>query len=112
MATKTIRLSNGTDKLLPESAESGTGYCKLADGTLIQWGENIIAATNSKVHITFPISFINAAYAMCALPLFNSTRAVSCVVAGQVATGMDIYRSSNDLSSTQQIYWLAIGRWK
>lgn len=62
MATSTIQqvISNS------EQQQSGTGYCKMPDGTLIQWGilnvGDIEANSTGAGTFTFPVAFINNNY--------------------------------------------------
>jgi len=117
MATKSIRLGDGTDTFLPESAvstsfatgNSGTGYSKMADGTLICWGtlQNVTAA---RTEITYPVSF--SAY----------PTVVASTGAGNIRTPIyvetvdrakfSIYRYDGGSTSGIWLRWIAIGRWK
>lgn len=114
MATKSIRLTDGTDTLLPESATSssytgvsGTGYSKMADGTLIQWG-TLNNQTADDVTITFPIAF------------YTFPTVVASTGAGGART--PIYVEDLNLQqflihrqtsgSSIWLRWVAIGRWK
>lgn len=115
MATKSIRLSDGTDTLLPESATgstytgySGTGYSKMADGTLICWGtlQNQTALVTS---ITFPIEFAVGLPTVVASTGAGGTR-VPIYVEDVTYTGFTIYRASS--GSGIWLRWIAIGRWK
>lgn len=118
MATGTIK------QVIPNS---GTGYCKMPDGTLICWGTATKAVTEpswsswnagwyqvtvvSGNSITFPVAFI-------ATPRIYATIS-SDVWASVVSVGGDaahigriaVARPSQ-YAGTLQCDWLAIGRWK
>lgn len=117
MAKKTIRLNDGQgNDLYPEAAQSGTGFVKQADGTLIQWDTVTFdvqgKTTADSLYFDFPMGFISAPYVF---PVILTQRPQSYIVATRPATPTQgrvaIY---NDISSTQTIYvrYLAIGRWK
>lgn len=92
--------------------ESDANYCKMPDGTLIQWGEASIVAGAAKTTVTFPIAFINTNYTVSAIGVYTFTRVVSFVYAAQTTTTIDIYDSLEDVSQGETFKWLAIGRWK
>ena len=119
MATKSIRLSDGTDTLYPESAQSGSGYQKCADGTLIQWGVTAkITMTSHQISnttIDFPIAF-NAAPRVFATAegAFTPYTEISGPTVNTITTSSFICRFYNNYSSSinPNINWVAIGRWK
>ena len=49
---------------------SGSGYCKMPDGTLIQWSDITIEANASNVQITFEIPFISSTYGFSLTPYY------------------------------------------
>lgn len=108
MATKSIRLSDGTDTLLPESAESSGTYCKMADGTLICYGTLAIPVGSYVATVTLPKSFTNINYkvAVCALE-----SGITCNISGTKYTGaFTLGRAPN--TAVSNFDWIAIGRWK
>lgn len=127
MATKSIRLSDGTDTLLPESGITGSNsngyYSKFADGTLIQWGSITPTLTLTQIGssgiytatttVTFPQAFDNARYYAYGTSRYGTGHAVS-VGAIQSGAGYmtisiyDFYARSGTINVT----WCAIGRWK
>ena len=116
MATKSIRLSDGTDTFLPESAESDSGYCKFADGTLICFGEETFQTTANAVTqqaVTFPKAFVSSPK-MFALGVTGSPQTFRTGVHNIPTTTGGIVNVSSAYSSAARItvYWLAIGRWK
>lgn len=112
MASKTITMTDGTDVLYPESALSGTGYCKMADGTLIQWGEATIASGNTVVTVSFPQTFSNSNYGFSVTGTFNNTRALTWATAGQTTSQIQVYRGVETYNYAQSLKWMAVGRWK
>lgn len=123
MATKSIRLTDGTDTLLSESAENGygggstnyNGYQKFADGTLICYGWiSITASGNSTANtsITFLHEFLHNpkvfTSAITTTPQYHHSG-----VAGITTTGCNLYfYNSSGSSRTNEINYIAIGVWK
>ena len=122
MATGTIKQTTNN---------SGTGYCKMPDGTLIQWGRlsgitvNLTALGNSGLYgqtyvanngIVFPIAFVDSSYFVTGSFQYSTGNVFPLAVAYTAqATDhcfpsfFDAYaRSGND----GRISWQAIGRWK
>lgn len=115
MATKSIRLTDGTDTLLPESATSASGYQKNADGTLICWGMvdiTIGANSSTGATVTFPVAFTsNPTIALARVghvPNVTSEAFESLSTTGVTLRASNTYSSS--ISTT--LSWIAIGRWK
>lgn len=115
MATKSIRLSDGTDTLLPESAQSASGYQKNADGTLIQWGtasKSISASSTDEMSITFTQTF-TAAPSITVSCLAHVPEIFMASTENHATTGFTI-RVKNGYTGalTANVSWLAVGRWK
>lgn len=91
---------------------SESGYCKMPDGTLIQWGSEKIASGTSSKAIAFQIAFNNANNVSVTLcPGYDNSIYVPLVWGGLTTTGFTVYRSSSE-SFNQAVKWTAIGRWK
>ena len=100
-------------------AESGTGYCKMADGTLIQWG---LASNTSSgyVEVDFPVAFTNTNYSFVATPAYGSgynTFEIRVIAQSSWSTGGYVYFRNFDVntpytSTNAKAHWIAIGRWK
>ena len=111
-----------------EANTSGTGYCKMPDGTLMCWGvlsglspRNLTGTPAGSLYyhtytanVTFPISFVD-------LPSISVTRLTGRVCAiSWVVTDTTTFSSFDTLSGQQTIEstrklavsWQAIGRWK
>lgn len=118
MANKSIRLSDGSDNLFPESAvyfsnAYGT-YIKFADGLLMQWATgatSIQSGVSKSVTITFPIPFVGSSITTFVNPLTSSTTIRIAVVSYTVTT-MTIAIYDTIASDARYYNWLAIGRWK
>lgn len=125
MATKSIRLSDGTDTLLPESAVMGSNsvgyYTKCADGTLIQWGQKQKSISFTSQWgalyfgdgdlVTFPISFVDTP----AISVNHYSGSSAFVITlGGSPNGITRLQFARMVSGTETITytWLAIGRWK
>ena len=105
-------MATGTVKKVTN--DSGTGYCKMPDGTLIQWGSSsIVTKQNAVVEniITYPIPFYDANMAIAVDKL---TSATSCVITANAFnnTTMTIAVYDTVNNTTRYFTWLAIGRWK
>lgn len=123
MATKTIKLSNGTDTFLPESATSGIGLQKCADGTLIQWGRSEQSVNFSSQwsgngyygassSIAFWETFVGDNPSV-TVTVASSTSAV--IIGAPVnRTHITSIYAWRPASGTQTIIfsWVAVGRWK
>lgn len=103
----------------------GIGYCKMLDGTLIQWGEfrvDNIAITDTwgamydsgakPTGVIFPIPFVGK-------PCVTATASVSPTAwlenLGSDANGLGSFylvRPTPSTGSSGYINWLAVGRWK
>ena len=95
--------------------DSGSSYCKMPDGTLIQWGEerdksNQAQITFSEAYVSIPTVFLT--------PVYNYQRTVRCSL-GVVATttGFTLWAYDTDTnnwstSTDLWFYWVAVGRWK
>ena len=108
--------SGKTEKV---TSESGAGYCKMPDGTLICWGFNLLDS-NGSVQIGFPLAFSaapavtaqwsfgsngNASGDAAALKIYNvAATSFRATIGGNVPTGS----GWNKLG----VQWIAIGRWK
>lgn len=127
MSTKTIKLSDGTNTLLPESAEStvddnGIFVLKLADGTLIQAGRFAVASiSGSSVvnqEVSFPKSFVGWTPIVICVPkgyyVTTNFWSIKTMVLGTDIAKFNV-RIVNDSSSAQTnvaCQYIAIGRWK
>ena len=88
---------------------SGNGYCKMGDGTLIQWGEqNTIGLTNS---VSLSKAFKDTSYTVLATPISNSNSAGNITNIGNNSTTNFVVGVNNN-SIVSSFHWIAIGRWK
>ena len=92
--------------------ETGAGYCKMPDGTLLQWGETTISSGTRLSRIYFTQNFINANYGFSVISAIKSDNSV--VPIGYYyaeASNVRIYTASN-VSADLNVKWMAVGRWK
>lgn len=98
---------------------SDSNYCKMPDGTLIQWGvfsSAVSVAGNGgrgEDTIDFQMNFANASYTVTLTDSTSvSVQRKSAVKTRRVGS-MDVY-FENAFSSAWNptVYWIAIGRWK
>ena len=93
--------------------DSGTGYCKMPDGTLIQWVKAIIASSGDRIQFTFPIPFVSDLPAILLTPHDSGNGDVHIVVwNSSLLSAYALKRSSAAFSNNQTVWWMAIGRWK
>lgn len=115
MATKSIRMSDGSNTLLPESATSANGYQKCADGTLIQWGfpaQNVSAGDTITYTITFSQTFI-ATPTVVVSSLAHAPAVFNVSVENVLTNQFDArIRNNYNQALVASIPWIAIGRWK
>lgn len=105
---------------------SGTGYCKMPDGTLIVYGQNAISPRSETgtqrgslyqyvcdTNITFPQSFIADPY-VCVTKLNGTSGMIGWVSNSRTAlTGVDFFCFGSPIDNASFIInWFAIGRWK
>ena len=111
-----------------EKNESGLGYCKMPDGTLIQWGTDTLNVVNalsqigtSGIYATlasfrFPISFVDTNYSFNGQVKYSTGYEVPCgfIAASGASCSVRIYDFyARPASSTLYVLdWMAIGRWK
>ena len=113
-------MERGGEPLFP--FPSGSGYCKLPDGTLILWGTwssfslsgNVMTAT---IQMSSAYSFVDTNYCVMLTPARNCIAYLDGLTEGN--TNGNIERTVNSFAvvghGTNQnitINWLAIGRWK
>lgn len=95
---------------------SDSNYCKMPDGTLIQWGiANVYTVGTTKdVQVTMPIPFTST-YTVVANGQVGSDTTnyeVIIVIQPNSASQFTAHIRNTTSNYTRQIYWLAIGRWK
>lgn len=109
-------------------SESGNGYCKMPDGTLIQWGNSANLAFNittsisgtgmfrGSYQINFPISFSSATYVISGSSQYSTGLSFpfGAPYSGMVASyaSVYIYNDTSKSGNEGRINWLAVGRWK
>ena len=91
--------------------DSGANYCKMLDGTLIQWGLTTIPANTGHVDVSFSTPFINGDYALMFCPQYAATSDVTLTYGTKNATTFGVFRKTST-ANDQPVEWLAIGRWK
>lgn len=96
---------------------SGAGYCKMPDGTMIQWGsDGSYASGNSRdTDVTMPLSFVDTNYIIMAMGLYSNDPNVYEVIhiAKTVSASKFTVHQKNPTSNyLQKFRWLTIGRWK
>lgn len=100
-----------TESITKVSNDSASNYCKMADGTLLMWGETLIASSGDRVQVNYPITPL-------IIPFVYITASESGAAAGLDLRVFDrnmsrffIYRKSNS-GTNQYVMWFAVSRWK
>lgn len=109
MATGTIQMT---------ANKSENGYCKMPDGTLIQWG-TVINPNAGYTAVSFPVTFATDNFIFSASPRYSSAYPVIDyrTIAQKVSNSGGVVNfkplSSTGSYTTAAIAdWIAIGRWK
>lgn len=95
---------------------SGSGYCKMPDGTLICYGDEATGSISSNsimdVPVTFPLEFL-AVPVVTVSYVSHSPAVLSISYEARTKTGFTI-RVGNSYSSpiSTRVTWIAVGRWK
>lgn len=95
------------------SNDSASNYCKMPDGTLIQWGQgNIQTTAGSSVNktINFSQAFNNVNYIAIGLNP-NTGDPITMTASAYTDTSMRV--NVKDIATTTRYFtWFVIGRWK
>lgn len=123
--------SGGESKKVPGNAivnTSGSGYCKMPDGTLLCWGSISVSQTNvdtawgsfyesSEINISsvsFPVPFASTPTLLLRLrvsPVAFLEDKITASTTG-LSGSFHMTRPTIGYNCAGSIYWLAIGRWK
>lgn len=98
--------------------DSGLYYCKMPDGTLIQWGEVINTAAGYS-EVSFPIAFVNDHFIFSATPRYSPDYPVidyrTIAQKNSVSRGLVNFKpitATGSYTTEALADWIAIGRWK
>lgn len=112
-------LDSSNNQLIAESADSGSGYQKCADGTLILWGgtgfEAMAPGANSNKDITFAVPFSSDdGYVVTLFNQYNYPTVIDAVATRLNRSSCRLYVVNRSSGTTGNILmgWIAIGRWK
>ena len=96
-----------------EKTSSGNGYCKMPDGTLIQWGNASIPANSDRVEISFPIAFSDI-YRQIFFNVEENNYSGIPVLFDWQRLNNKFYALNKGSAQSKVVNfdWLAIGRWK
>lgn len=116
---KIVQMSDGDGNVYPVSNASGTNYCKMPDGTLIQWGVKSVTTvavsggsfqySSNAEWVTFPIAYTTAPFV--ATNIKEASAYWSSSASAINATNFRVSAGGN-MAVTKDVYWVAIGRWK
>lgn len=125
-ASNLFVLSNGTssykitgDKVINTS---GSGYCQMPDGTLIQWGTTPVTFSNERQwgslyiadasQINFPQNFVGAPTVTFGPGSINSLSIASANATTSYIGNLQAVRATAFGTLNYTIAWIAVGRWK
>lgn len=96
---------------------SGAGFCKMPDGTMIQWGSggSYASASSRDTTITMPYSFVDTNYLVITNGEYANDPSVYEVIhtVKYVSVSQFTVHQKNPTSNyLQRFRWLAVGRWK
>ena len=104
----------GTGMLVPVTAfgiSGGTGYIKLGNGLLIQWGSTGVTYGNSLTTVYFPISFSSQGYSIAGMSLSGDGRLITYSLTAKTSSYCTIkrWKSSDFTPAAEQVFFIAIG---
>lgn len=107
-------------KIKQVTNDSANGYCKMPDGTLIQWGTEtyspqIPAGGVAQATVTFPITFIDGTGMAILVSLLTSQpafRTATPASRGRASVNINIQNNYTSAAEGATFLWVAIGRWK
>ena len=100
-----------TDKVTNDSsAGSGSGYCKMPDGTLIQWGSVIVPIGSYTANISLPVPLYKLQDSSITLTPLQTGTDFNINYSDSSTSSIRIGRTPN--TSDSVYYWIALGRWK
>ena len=95
--------------------ESGEGFTKFPDGTLIQWGRESVQAGVQKITVNFKERFVNSNVSVSACPVYlTDSRVFITHDSTDYKLGVAFYITDNEqvLTQNRAFRWIVIGRWK
>lgn len=96
-------------KILDSFNQSGSDYCKLPDGTMIQWGHTSVS--NLTTNVTMSASFKDtSSYKVQITLLANTNDARNVTYVSYL--GVNNFSFGTNSSTNNGANWLAIGKWK
>lgn len=103
------------NKIEKVTNDSGSGYCKMPDGTLMCWGapsKSVAASSTDEIAVTYPIAFtaspiVGLAFLGHVPSVFNVSYENN-TTNGMTIRGQNTYSGALNLN----VSWIAIGRWK
>lgn len=101
-----IKIQDGSTDVLPVGAKSGSDYCKMPDGTMIQWGTATITSGTDRITISY--KQFTATPSVLVTSMYSGTYRANNVYTYYAI----IVCNEGNVSGNKLIYWQAIGRWK
>lgn len=92
------------------SASGGSGYCKMPDGTLIEWGAATVASGSFTGSFSLPVPLYRIQDSSITLTPLQTGTDFNVNYADSSNSEIKFGRTPNTSASTY--YWIACGRWK
>lgn len=98
--------------------DSGSNYCKMPDGTLIQQGTLTVSANANAIghgYVTYPMAFSNTPVFLCSVIGYIATAGTlryAFPLAIESSQTTIRYVNNGSSQANADVVWLAIGRWK
>lgn len=89
------------------SNSAGSGYAVLPNGLILQWGNQVLAASNTSYTFNFPIAFPNACVGFGTATKSASTPTTSAL--GSVLSNSQYSLTNNSTIANTPQFWFAIG---
>lgn len=100
-------------KSIAKASESGSNYCKMADGTLIQWGANIeVNSGTYETIVNFDIPFISVPSFSAVASWINEEKMFVVANCSNTQATVFVRGNTHGITKGMRFSWMAIGRWK
>lgn len=103
------------DDAIQQSTAGANGYLKTQDGTMIQWGKTSLTrnAGQNTASVTYPYPFAAAPIAWASYETGAPNQFIASVNSVNAsALTVILYNTGSTVSTSVNVCWLAIGRWK
>ena len=108
-------MATGTMEKVTNNSDSG--YCKMPDGTLMQWGTagEYRGQSSNDFDVTMPQEFASTNYKVFITGSWYSDPTIYeafCTAIAKTTNVFSVHVKNPTGTHTYAVYWFAIGRWK